>query len=236
MKLQDTRNSTAVILCGGLGKRLKKFTKKTPKPMVLIKNRPFLDILIGYLGRYGIKNIVLCTGYRSGVIEKYYRGKSGNLRISVSKESSPLGTAGAVKNAERKIESDPFIVLNGDSYCDVDLRKLLCFHKKKKAVITIALSKAENIDDYGNVELDGNKKIKAFREKTSKGTGNMVNSGIYIISKKALSEIPENRKYSLEYGLFNKTGDIYGFETNSRHYDIGTPERYEKAKKYFGSY
>ncbi len=228
----DMSKMYAVVLCGGLGKRLRKIVGSRPKPMVLVNGRPFLDFVIERLLKYDISNIILCAGYKSDTIKKYYNRKKIAANIVISNEKKPLDTAGAVKNANSKIKSNPFFVLNGDSICTVDFSKMLDFHIRKRASATIALTKMKKISDYGVVALDSEGKITAFNEKRKDAAAGLVNSGVYVFDKKVLSSIPCLQKYSLEYDLFPRLKNCYGYVTKATLLDIGTPERYRMAEKF----
>src|SRR3989338_5545846 len=123
----------ALILCGGLGTRLKGVVKDVPKVMAQVDGVPFLNLIISYLKKQGIKRVILATGYKAADVEKYFRENNQGIVIDFSREAEPLGTGGAVKNAGPIITSDPFFVLNGDSFCACDLKKFLKFHTTKKA-------------------------------------------------------------------------------------------------------
>ena len=221
----------AAILCGGAGKRLRKAVPGTPKPMAPVAGVPFLDFIIAYLLRSGVSDIVLCTGYRSGVIEKHYGRGIAGARISFSREKRPLGTAGALKLAAARIKSDPFLVLNGDSICAADLSRLLRFHLKKKAKATVVLTKNTGRSDVGAVVTDASGRVVKFSEKKGHGRGAFINAGIYLLDKKVLALIPELRKYSLEYDLFPGLEGCFGFKSWAPLLDIGVPERYIMAEK-----
>lgn len=224
-------NINAVILCGGKGIRLQSLVSDRAKPMALIGSKPFLDILIDYLADFAVSNVLLCCGFMAESITKYYRRNSKGMQISFSIEEKPLGTAGALKLAESRIKSNPFLVLNGDSICRVDLKDMLAFHLKHKASVTISLTKIENVRDFGSVEIDEKNKIKRFLEKKSSSAPGLINAGIYLFNREVLSMIPKNKKYSSEYDLFPQVKDCYGYVTNSCLTDIGTKERYMKAQK-----
>ena len=123
----------ALILAGGIGERLRPITNNIPKPMVPVNGKSFLQYHIEELKRAGIKDIVLCTGYLSNKIQEYFGdGSKFDVKIKYSIEKKPLGTAGAIKNAEKYV-NNTFLVLNGDSYLKIDYNKLINFHKSKKA-------------------------------------------------------------------------------------------------------
>jgi NDP-sugar pyrophosphorylase family protein len=232
----DNRNNIDVaILCGGLGTRLKGVVDDRPKPMAEINGRPFLDILIDYIASFGFRRFILCTGYKSKSIINYYQKKSGHLTFSISEEKHPLDTGGALKNAEALVQSDPFLVFNGDSFCRIDITDFLNFHINKGAVVSIALTTIENPADYGAIRLDGKQRIVGFNEKAALDSPGLVNAGIYTFAKKMLAQMPANRKLSLEYDFFPGilSEDLYGYVTDEKLVDIGTPERLRTAREFF---
>jgi NDP-sugar pyrophosphorylase family protein len=224
-----------VILCGGLGMRLQGVIDDRPKPMAEINGRPFLDILIHYVARYGFTRFILCTGYKSNMIRRYYEKNRDKLLVLFSEESEPLGTAGAIKHAESCIKSDIFLVLNGDSLCELDLEDFLKFHIGKRASVSIALTTIKSPRDYGVIELDGDHKVIRFSEKVLVNSNGLVNTGIYFFDRMILKEIPSGEKRSLEYDIFPKilNKGVYGYVTEEKLLDIGTPEKLEIAKEYF---
>ncbi len=224
-----------VILCGGKGSRLAGVVNDRPKSMATINQKPFLDILIQYFSGFGIRRFVLCAGYKSEVISDYYTAGKEPLEIVISDEPKALGTAGSVKNARKFIQSDPFIVANGDSFCSVDLVRFFEFHLAKKCLMSMAVVESENPTDCGLVSLHALNRIIKFDEKQQKQTHGYINAGIYLFQKDILSYIPADTKYSFEYELFPKLVEknSYAFISSGKVFDIGTPERYELAKKYF---
>lgn len=228
----DPQNIDVVILCGGMGTRLKAAVKDKPKPMAEVDNRPFLDILIDYAYGFGFKRFILCTGYLQDIIRNYYSGRQKPYDIVLSEEDKPLGTGGGLKNAERFIRSDPFLVMNGDSFCRLDLRGFIGFHAARQADLSLVLSKDMDTEDYGAVVIDDSDRIIAFNEKAGK-KGGYFNAGVYSFSRGILSLIPSDTAYSLEYELFPKSlhKRLYGYVAGHDFIDIGTPERYERACK-----
>lgn len=232
--VDNSKEADVVILCGGLGKRLKSVISDRPKPMAEIKNRPFLDILVDYVASYGFKRFILCIGYNGNVIKKYYQSnKDNSVTILFSEESEPLGTGGAIKNAESLIKSNPFLVLNGDSFCQVDLHKFLDFHIKKRALLSMVLTGISKDRDYGVINLGRSQRIIKFDEKVESKSSNFINCGIYSFDIRIFSLMPVNRNFSLEYELFPKiiNSKFYGYITEGTFIDIGTPGKYRKAKK-----
>jgi D-glycero-alpha-D-manno-heptose 1-phosphate guanylyltransferase len=222
-----------VILCGGLGTRLRGIINDRPKVMAEINGRPFLDILINYIKRFGFTRFILCVGYMGNVIKEYYRNKCSGMAILFSEEREPLGTAGAIKNAEKLIRSEMFLVLNGDSICEINLEDFLRFHNSKKALHSIVLATIDNPADYGVIKVDEDQKILGFSEKTTAHGVSLVNAGIYLLNRTVLGDIPSGQRFSLEYELFPEILDkgIYGYITDRKLMDIGTPERLELLRR-----
>jgi NDP-sugar pyrophosphorylase family protein len=223
-----------LILCGGEGKRLKSIIKDVPKPMAGIGGRPFLDFLIDYAARFGFRRFILCSGYKGEVIRKYYRNKYKSFDILVSHEKRPLGTAGAVKNAESAVRSNPFLIMNGDSFCPLDLSKFIDFHREKRASFSIAIRKAKGSRDYGTVRVDHSGKILSFNEKAGTKGSNFINAGIYLADKSLFLMIEAGKKLSLEYDIFPGLVEsrFYGYMTKAELMDIGTPDRYARVEKF----
>jgi len=230
-----TRDSLNVlILAGGRGSRLRPVVSDRPKPMALINGRPFLDILMSYLGNFGFYRFILCVGYMADFIQGYYAGPNGGKarEIAFSRESSPLGTGGALKNAEPLITSASFLIVNGDSFCSVDLHRFIAFHREKESLVSMVVAHAEEEKDFGSVTLDPLSRIAGFQEKDSPASG-WINAGIYLFEKSVLSRIPPNTVYSLEQDLFPNLGthDFYGFPTTEKLIDFGTPKRFAEAQR-----
>ncbi len=245
------------ILCGGLGKRLRPVVGDSPKVIAPIKRRPFLDFILYHLLQEGFRRVILLTGYKAKVVEDHYRPKghpltlprtscflicarhevSGaeGLTMEFSREKKPLGTGGAVKNARGLIKSNPFFLLNGDSFCPVDYQEFLRFHFSKKAWGSIVLSSFKENRDFGQVVVDPSQRILDFKEKPENNlsAGCHANVGIYCFPKEIFQGMPKAAAFSLEQdvlpGLVQKR--MYGFVTDTKFVDIGTPERYQKAKK-----
>lgn len=227
-----------VILCGGLGKRLKSVVGDRPKVLARIGGKVFLDVLINNLLLYGFRRIILSVGHLKEQIIDHFRQKAEyECEIEFSEEHAPLGTGGALKKTEPLIKSDTFLVMNGDSFCDVDFDKLLDFHIGKSAIMTMVLARSDAIKDYGSITLDDSCRIQGFKEKVSSVSNKMVNAGIYLMQKDIFSYMSEGDVFSLEYDFFPRLteSECYGYLTGGELFDIGTPERYEKAKKIFGT-
>jgi galactokinase/mevalonate kinase-like predicted kinase/dTDP-glucose pyrophosphorylase len=225
-----------LILAGGFGTRLKEVISDRPKVMAPINGKPFLEYVIQLLRRNGIKEIVISLGYLGDYIKAYFGdGTNFGVKIEYVVEDFPLGTGGAIKNAQSFFK-EPFLVVNGDTYLETDLRHLIAFHNDKKSLATIALAVINNVGESGLVSLLKSGKIKSFKEKPKSGKRGLVNAGYYFFSPKIFKYIPAKKRLSLEKIVFPKlvsSGLIHGFAINADFLDIGKPETYEKGKTYF---
>ncbi len=224
----------AVILCGGMGSRLRTVVADRPKPMAEIDDRPFLDILIDSFCEFGFGRFVLCAGYMSDIIRDYYSNRTGSHEFVISEEREPLGTAGAIKNAAKFIQSDTFLVANGDSFCPVDLGAFYDFHSSRNALMSMVVIETQNTGDCGLVALDASQRITGFEEKNRQSQSRYINAGIYLFQKEVLSLIPADSSFSLENDLFPELikQNCYAFTTQGRLFDIGTPARFATAIKH----
>jgi NDP-sugar pyrophosphorylase family protein len=224
----------AVILAGGLGTRLRSLVNDRPKPMASILNRPFLEYQLEFLKKYQVTEVILCVGYLWEKIYEFFRdGKEWDVKIHYAVEETPLGTGGALKNAE-KLLNGPFLLLNGDSFFEMNLEELIRFHeiaklKTESFVGTIALSEVPDRNNYGTVGLGVGHSITAFKEKSTeeKGPG-FINAGIYLLEAEILPQIPSGTKLSLEREVFpfllNEGFNLAGYAAEGYFVDIGTPE------------
>jgi len=170
----------AIILAGGRGKRLKPITDYVPKPLVPISNIPIIEWQIKYLKKFDVKEVIICTGYKSDMIESYLNMKELGIKIKFSIEKSPLGTGGAIKKAGKMINEKSFFVINGDTITNIDLHKLA---SKTNTVAAIELR-----TKYGILETES-EKIVNFKEK-KEITDTWMNAGIYHLQKEILKKLP----------------------------------------------
>ena len=231
----DLSQIDVLILCGGLGKRLRKKVPETQKVLAPVDDRPFVDILINYLSKQGFRRFILCAGYKADSVEEYIRKAQGNLKVEISREQEALGTGGAIKYARELIKSDHFIALNGDSYCQLDYKMFFDFHLTRCSKVTLALVKQDDVGDFGSITMNRENRITGFKEKVKKDSPQLINAGIYCFTNEIFELMPKEKAFSLEKDFFPRLagGDIYGFLTKGVFIDIGTPERYEQARTYF---
>jgi NDP-sugar pyrophosphorylase family protein len=223
----------AVILAGGEGTRLRPLTLAVPKPVVPVVDRPFLRHQLDLLATVGVTEIVFSVAYQPERIEAVFGdGSALGRRIHYAVETTPLGTGGAVKNAESHLD-DVTIVFNGDVLTDVDLPAVVRGHRESGARATLVLTPVPNPAAYGLVETDASGRVKSFIEKPtdpSQITTDTINAGIYVLDTKTLSLMPAGQNHSIERVFFPallRGGDLVrGYVHRGYWIDIGTPEKY----------
>jgi len=235
--MSNLDNLTAIILAGGEGTRLQSVVNDRPKVMAPVRNKPFLFIVLEMLLKSGIRNIVFSTGYKSSYIKKEIGDSYKGHRIYYSEEKTPLGTSGGVSLAMSRFESEHYLVLNGDNYVDYSFDLFYNFYLKKECDALILVKKVGNAGRYGTVEFDNNNKVLIFKEKDSNISSAFINCGVYLFRSSIIPLLPKQLPSSLEYDFFPNILDrnFYAFETNGRHFDIGTPESYCSAQSFFSS-
>ena len=220
------------------GTRLRNISKGVPKALVRINKEPFLCILLNYLKMHGFGRIILCTGYRSEHIEQYVGQKNfGKLKLLISCEKEVLGTAGAIKNAEKMILSQYIIVINGDTFLELDYFNFIQFFFAKKAAAVIALTKTREAAESGIVKLNSRDNIVYYGEKINASVEDYyINAGVYLFDKEILDYIEPRTKMSLEYDVFPQivkslADRMLGFYSPGIFIDIGTPKNFDKAQQ-----
>ena len=226
----------AVILVGGQGTRLRPITYLNPKPMLPLMNRPFMYSFVNWLKSHGLTEIIFSTCYLPRIFSDYFDdGKKFGLNLTYVAEDNPLGTCGGVKNVEKYIGRERFMVFNGDILTSLDLTGMRKFHREKEADITISLTPVEDPSSYGLVPIDDNGRVIEFLEKpgTDQIVTNLINAGTYIIEPHMMDMAPGGERYSFERGLFPralKEGcKVYGYVSGAYWLDVGTPEKYLSA-------
>jgi len=248
----------AILLCGGMGTRLRSVVADRPKPMADICGKPFLQYLLEMLRDKGITEVIFALGYMGEMIEEYFQdGSAFGLKIAYSYEEEPLGTGGAIRNALPKILEEEVLVLNADTYFPMDYQGLLRFHQENDGDFSLATRAIEDISRYGAVRRDAAGRILAWNEKLGDGgqqpgegskqpiEGNAqqaassspkslsgeINGGIYVMKKSLVAEIPEG-KQSLEQDCIPKWLSegkrIFGLPFHGYFMDIGIPKDYQQ--------
>jgi D,D-heptose 1,7-bisphosphate phosphatase len=226
----------ALILAGGLGTRLRPVIAEKPKPLAEISRKPFINYILEWLKNNNITDVVILAGYKSEqIIEHVGNGSRFGLNVAYSIENNLLGTAGSVKNAEKEISKDnDFLLINGDTYFDLDLKSFLSFHKKTKSAATIALKLVDSNKRYGSINFSNDFRISGFFEKKTADNSELINGGVYAINRRVLDMIPKGKQCSIEKEIFPKLaseGYAYGFPDSGNFIDIGIPEDYKKAQE-----
>ncbi len=227
----------AVILAGGLGKRLKPFTEIIPKPLLPIGEKAVLEIQIEHLKDNGFDHIYLATNYKSNYIENFFgNGSKYGVKLTISKEEKPLGTAGPVKLLECELKDEPFLVMNGDILTLLPYRQLYEFAYKKNTLLTIATKDITTPFQFGNIHTDGDYVIGIEEKPNIKTT---ILAGIYVFKPELLDFIPPNTYY----GMDNLIKDMLAKGLLISHYpiqeywlDIGQVEDYNKAQEIYNEY
>lgn len=227
---------TVVILCGGIGSRLGALVSETPKPLLTVQGKPFLEHVISFYEAQNVKRFVFCTGYLSDRIHAHFSNpKFSHLEISFSVETEALGTGGAITHALPHIKSDVFLVINGDSFCSFSLEKFLAFHKLHDAIFSMALRFQEDCSRYGSVSVDETKGVVSFEEKRANAGSGLMNAGVYLLSKSVFEQLGLGKTFSIETDVFSKfiSLGLFGFDIGDAPFiDIGTPASLEDAEMF----
>jgi D,D-heptose 1,7-bisphosphate phosphatase len=227
----------AIILAGGKGTRLGKLTEEIPKPMLKLVGKPLMEYHMGLLQKYGITEIFITVNYlKDSIIEHFGNGEKFGVSIEYFEEKEPLGTVGGVKGLEDKLSED-FLVIYGDVMVEMDLKKLIDFHKIKKSAATLVLHPNDHPYDSDLVAVDKNDRVTAFIPKPhddGRYHANIVNAGVYLLNKKVLQFIEPNKKADFGADIFPTLINqlpFYGYNTPEYMKDMGTPDRMVKVEE-----
>jgi NDP-sugar pyrophosphorylase family protein len=229
----------AILLAGGKGTRLRPLTLHTPKPIVPVFDRPFLQYQIDLLRQVPeIDEIILSLNYQPRRIEEVFGdGSAFDVHLRYVVEPSPLGTGGAIKFAAGALRGEPIVVFNGDVFTAVDLPSVLRLHRERRAKATIVLTPVDNPRAYGLVQTDEAGNVRAFIEKPTGDTlpTDTINAGIYVLEPDTLDRIPPDTVFSIERGYFPtlvENGETFVAQIYRGYWlDIGTPEKYQQAHR-----
>jgi NDP-sugar pyrophosphorylase family protein len=235
IRMKELSNITAVILAGGFGTRLRSVVGDNPKVLASVCGRPFIEYLLDQLVLEGVQSVVLCTGYLGDQVQNQLGATYRNLWLHYSHEQHPLGTGGALRLALSMIESDPVLVLNGDSYCDVRFNELISWHYEHCSAATILLAEENDTRRYGRVQFNAEGHILQFVEKMDAQGPGWVNAGIYLLGHKIIESIEPGRAVSIEREVFPSWigRGLHGLRSKGRLWDIGVPDAYAKANAEF---
>ena len=220
-----------IILAGGLGTRLRSVVSNVPKPMAPIGNRPFLEILMDHLLKYGTTLIVLSTGYLHEKIERHFGSAYKGVALTYAVEDEPLGTGGGIRNAVAMCDEDNIVVVNGDTLFSIDYDELANFHQRHQSRLSVVLRQVDDVSRYGSVQTDCADRINRFTEKGCSGGFGTINGGIYMMHRSLIEEFAAGRKFSFEKDILQSRyvdEPFYGYTSGAFFLDIGIPEDYLK--------
>src|ERR687883_302359 len=222
-------------MAGGEGTRLRPLTSNQPKPMVSIVGKPCMEHILELLRSHGFEDVIVTVAFLPQAIRSYFgNGETIGMDINYSVEESPLGTAGSVRLASGRLD-DTFLVISGDALTDVDLTKVVDFHREKGAAVTIALKSVENPLEFGIVVTDEDGRIERFLEKPSWGQvfSDTINTGIYVLEPEVMQHVPTDRPYDFSKELFplllEMGRPIYGYVFDGYWQDIGNLDQFRQA-------
>ena len=227
---------SALILAGGLGTRLRSVVADLPKVLAPVRGRPFLVCLLDQLADAGFRHAVLCTGYRGELVEQAFGTRYRSLALDYSRETTPLGTGGALRLAQRHVRSSSFLAMNGDSYCDADLRAFWAAHIAGRQPGSLLLTEVADTSRYGRVQVAPDGRVQSFKEKGAQLGPGWINAGIYLFDTRLLTSVDDDRPVSLERDLLPRWIDagLGSFPCRGRFLDIGTPASFAEAERFFG--
>lgn len=219
----------AIVLAGGFGTRLRSVVSGVPKPMAPVAGRPFLELLLASLKARGITRVILSVGYMYDVITSYFDEHPIGLDLEYEIESAPLGTGGAMRAALRRITSEYALVLNGDTYLDLEIRELSAMWPGDRTPVVVARN-VEDVARYGQLEVYENRIVR-FLGSGNRGPG-IINAGCYLVPSNMLADVRLPAAFSLEQDFLapSPSLSLRAFVTNGHFIDIGVPEDYARAQ------
>ena len=228
-------DATAVILAGGLGTRLRSVVSDRPKVLAPVAGVPFLAHLLKQLARAKQTDCLLLVGYGGNQVRAAFGDCCFGVNISYSFEKELLGTGGAVRLALPSIRGKTILLMNGDSYCHLDLRAFADYHRGHGRKVSLSLTWVENASRYGFVALGPDERITGFAEKATHPAPGWINAGVYLIEREMFEDLETNTQVSLERDLMPNwlsKHDVFGFR-GGEFIDIGVPESYAQANDFF---
>jgi len=228
---------TAVILAGGVGSRLRSVVSDRPKGLAAIRGRPFLAYLLDQLADAGARRVVFSTGHLAEQVEAAFGPAWRGMQVAYSPEPAPLGTGGGLRLAAGRVATPTLLVMNGDSFCGVNLTAFVRDHVAHGRAPAIVLAHQADTARFGRVECDANHRIAAFLEKSRDGGPGWINAGIYALDRGLVEALPANQPLSLEREAFPAwiARGLRGFPCAGAFLDIGTPESYAAAAAFFAA-
>lgn len=238
-RIRERRDSgfTAMVLAGGLGTRLRAAVADRPKALAPVDGEPFLARVLDALAGAGCRRAILCTGHLAEQVEREFGSEHGGLELVHSREPGPLGTAGALRHALPRLLDHGAVVVNGDTFCDLDLAAFVAWARAEPATPALVAVEVDDASRFGALRLDGAERVVAFGEKAAAGTG-LVNAGIYWLPARVLALLPPRRALSLERQVLPELlagSGVRAFRTDAPFLDIGVPDAYASASAFFAA-
>lgn len=227
---------TAAVLAGGFGTRLRSVVSDLPKVLAPVNGRPFLAYLLERLERAGVKETVLLVGFKADMVQAAFGDRFGAMRVAYSTETEPLGTAGAVRLALPLLTNQTVLMMNGDSYCDLDFSAFLRCHREHDGGATLTLTHVDNASRFGRVHVDTADRVVRFEEKDPVPAPGWINAGIYLFQRELIEGIATGKAVSLERDVLPEwvaKQKVRAFRGGGRFIDIGVPESYGAAEAFF---
>jgi D-glycero-alpha-D-manno-heptose 1-phosphate guanylyltransferase len=218
----------AVVLAGGFGSRLRSIVSELPKCLAPVSGRPFLHYQLNLLERAGLRHVILATGHKGELVEAAIGSRYGKITIGYSQETTPLGTGGALWKALAQCRGESTLVLNGDTYIDLDFSSML---EEADYDVLVAVVSVADCARFGSVRVEG-RRIVSFQEKGLSGPG-LINSGTYLVRRDLRTRLPRTGAFSFERDILEAELPhlkIAAFVSDSQIIDIGTPEDFKRAQ------
>jgi NDP-sugar pyrophosphorylase family protein len=224
----------AMILAGGLGTRLARVLPDTPKVLAPVAGRPFLAYLLDALTDAGIRDAILCTGHRADLVEREFGARYQGISLRYSRETQPLGTGGALRQALSLTGADTLLALNGDSFVACDFPAFLAWHREKCFAASLVLAQVADGSRFGTVDANPHAVIRSFVEKNGRAEAGWINAGVYLLSRPLLASLPQGRMLSIEHDVFPTwvSVGLGGYRSSGAFLDIGTPESFAQAETF----
>jgi len=228
----------AIVHCGGFGTRLKSLTRDTPKPMIELNGKPLLYWIIENLKKFDVTDICITLHYQPDKIKDYFKdGSDMNIKISYYLEKEPMGTGGSLIKMKDFIDHEDVIIAYGDVFSNINLEKLIKFHKNNKSMITAVIHKSTHPEDSDLVIIDNKMKLLEILKKPHKIIPNKPQNlaALYVINYKILEYLNKKGKFDIAHDLLPRliklNKSIFCYNTEELIMDVGTPERFEAAQK-----
>ena len=231
------KNIDIIILAGGLGTRLRSIIGNNPKCLSPVNGQPFIHFLMDQYVAQGFKRFIVSVGYQKEKVIKSLKFRK-DCKIIFCEEYEPLGTGGAIKKSEQYITSNNVIIINGDSFINLNTDHLVNWHYKMESDCTIVATEIENSNRYGTIEIGKKSRLVGFKEKNDTSSQGLVNAGIYVMNKSIFNLMPDEKPFSVELEFFPKilNESTYAYICNKELIDIGTPDSYKKFMENYQKY